>query len=80
MRGAAVMHMGPKELHIYVEHIVDIPEVVEDLVEGPDIVEETVKQPVILEDESSSDSYESAEDEAYKPPPPGYEEDDSDSE
>ncbi|MED6227597.1 hypothetical protein PIB30_115274, partial [Stylosanthes scabra] len=35
MRGAAVMHMGPKEFHIYVEHIVEIPEVVEDALEAP---------------------------------------------
>ncbi|MED6118772.1 hypothetical protein PIB30_005911 [Stylosanthes scabra] len=79
MKGATVMHMGPKEFHIYVEHIAEIPEVVEDAVEGTVIVEDDVEQHVILEDESSSDSYESAEDEAYKPPPPGYEEDGSDS-
>ncbi|MED6117022.1 hypothetical protein PIB30_105806, partial [Stylosanthes scabra] len=66
------MHIEAKEFHIYVEHVVDIPI----LVEEPVIVEE---EPVIFDDSPSSDSYESAEDEAYKPPPTGYEEDDSDS-
>ncbi|MED6225863.1 hypothetical protein PIB30_097766 [Stylosanthes scabra] len=66
MRGAVVMHMGDKEFHIYIEHVVDTPILVEDYVN--------------LEESNTSDSYESAEDEAYKPPPPGYEEDDSESE
>ncbi|MED6181902.1 hypothetical protein PIB30_023744 [Stylosanthes scabra] len=72
MRGAVVMHIGPKEFHIYVEHVVSIPVVVEEAFEGPVIPGN--------ENVSSSDSYESTEDEAYKPPPSGYEEDDSDSE
>ncbi|MED6108654.1 hypothetical protein PIB30_026064 [Stylosanthes scabra] len=80
MKGGVVMQMGPKEFHIYVEHIVEIPEVVKGVVEGLVIVDDAMNQPVILEDKSSNDSYESAEDEAYKPPPPSYEDDDFDSE
>ncbi|MED6163848.1 hypothetical protein PIB30_083980 [Stylosanthes scabra] len=30
MRGATVMNMGPKEFHVYVQHIVEIPELVEE--------------------------------------------------
>ncbi|MED6216082.1 hypothetical protein PIB30_004107 [Stylosanthes scabra] len=59
MRGAIVNYNGPKEFHIYVVHVVDTPIPVEDFVD--------------LEGSDSSDSYESAEDEAYKPPPPGHE-------
>ncbi|MED6145665.1 hypothetical protein PIB30_027382 [Stylosanthes scabra] len=36
MRGCVVMQMGPKEFHIYVEHVVDIPEVVEEHVIAED--------------------------------------------
>ncbi|MED6201054.1 hypothetical protein PIB30_091282 [Stylosanthes scabra] len=70
--------MEAKEFHIYVEHVVDIPILVEEpmiVEEEPVIVEE---EPVIFDDLPSNDSYESVEDEAYKPPPAGYEEDDSD--
>ncbi|MED6193953.1 hypothetical protein PIB30_023969 [Stylosanthes scabra] len=49
------------ELHIYFEHPVDKPIITK----------------VSTESSSSSDSYESADDEVYKPPPPGYESDDS---
>ncbi|MED6126362.1 hypothetical protein PIB30_077654 [Stylosanthes scabra] len=66
LRGVAVLDMRPKEFHVYVQHIVEIPVVVE--------------EHVILDESSSGDSYESAEDEAYKPPPSGYEKDDSNSE
>ncbi|MED6196334.1 hypothetical protein PIB30_046509 [Stylosanthes scabra] len=49
------------ELHIYFEHPIDNPIIPE----------------VMLLESSSSYSYESVEDEAYKPPPPGYKTDDS---
>ncbi|MED6110505.1 hypothetical protein PIB30_043676 [Stylosanthes scabra] len=50
-----------KEFHIYLDHPVDVP-----IMPGPDHEPE----PIVVES-SSSDSYESAEDEAYKPPLPG---------
>ncbi|MED6188493.1 hypothetical protein PIB30_086481 [Stylosanthes scabra] len=53
------------EIHIYLEHPIDVPIEPEEVLSGSS---------------SSSDSYESAEDEAYKPPPPGYESDDSEEE
>ncbi|MED6168855.1 hypothetical protein PIB30_015473 [Stylosanthes scabra] len=63
MRGATLNYNGPKEFHIYVVHVVDTPVPVENFVD--------------LEGLDSSDSYESAEDEAYKPPPPEYKDADS---
>ncbi|MED6142205.1 hypothetical protein PIB30_111501, partial [Stylosanthes scabra] len=53
------------EIHIYLEHPIDVPIEAEVDLSGSS---------------SSSDSYESAEDEAYKPPPPGYESDASEDE
>ncbi|MED6187847.1 hypothetical protein PIB30_080371 [Stylosanthes scabra] len=50
------------EIHIYLEHPIDVP---------------IEPQVVLSGSSSSSDSYESAEDEAYEPPSPGYESDDS---
>ncbi|MED6173001.1 hypothetical protein PIB30_055286 [Stylosanthes scabra] len=58
------------EFHIYVEHGIDVPHVVPII----DALKENVET-INLEELSSSDDggYESVEDEAYKPPPPGYE-------
>ncbi|MED6204191.1 hypothetical protein PIB30_006947 [Stylosanthes scabra] len=54
-----------KEFHIYLDHPMDVP-----ILLGPDPVDDPI--PV---DSSSFDSYESAEDEAYKPSLPGYKSD-----
>ncbi|RYR11939.1 hypothetical protein Ahy_B04g069440 [Arachis hypogaea] len=60
------------EFYIYFEHPVSQPMAVE-----PE--PEPKEEPVVFTDDSSSDNrYESAEDEAYKPPPPGYETDSCD--
>ncbi|RYR49908.1 hypothetical protein Ahy_A07g036434 [Arachis hypogaea] len=75
------MRNNLKEFHLYFEHGVDIPDVTDD---------EPVEEEMVSEDEdvlavtdssksssSSYDSYESAEDEAYNLPPPGYKTDSS---
>ncbi|MED6138683.1 hypothetical protein PIB30_076769 [Stylosanthes scabra] len=56
-----------KEFHIYLDHLVDVP-----IMPGPN----PVVEPIVV-DSSSYGSYESAEDEAYNPLPPGYESDSS---
>ncbi|MED6114490.1 hypothetical protein PIB30_080742 [Stylosanthes scabra] len=59
------------EFHIYVEHNIDVPQ----FAPMHAVVNE---EPISLDKSNSSSSsddggYESVEDEAYKPPPPGYE-------
>nr|XP_025691281.1 uncharacterized protein LOC112792309 [Arachis hypogaea] len=76
------MRNNLKEFHLYFEHGVDIPVVTDDepVVEEVDSEDEDVL--VVTGSEKSSsfsyDLYESAEDEAYKPPPSGYETESSD--
>ncbi|RYR47076.1 hypothetical protein Ahy_A07g032998 [Arachis hypogaea] len=66
------------KFYIYFEHLVSQPMEVEPEQQAEPKPEE---EPVVVTyDSSSDDGYESAEDEAYKPPSPGYETDSTESE
>ncbi|KAI9113916.1 hypothetical protein K1719_015167 [Acacia pycnantha] len=59
---AAALANGNR-IHIYFDHCIAVP----------DIISPTEEDHGMFSPEEESDSYESAEDEAYKPPPPGVE-------
>ncbi|RYR04294.1 hypothetical protein Ahy_B06g083965 [Arachis hypogaea] len=64
------------EFYIYFDHPVDLPEVIGKGV-GEDVVISSDDISLKSSSFSSDDGYKSTEDEAYKPPLPGYESDDS---